>query len=130
MAVTPLTGWLPPLIVSSKSATSTPDVASMPRNQFMLKLAGVSACGPPLVTSGIALAMPPVPVLMPTPAPSRRNQVSTVKVVALRPEPAPKVTKSLLPSRSTAEPTGVVGVAVASFEDPEALVEPSTAVTT
>ena len=32
MAVTPLTGWLPPLIVSSKSATSTPVVASMPRN--------------------------------------------------------------------------------------------------
>ena len=47
----------------------------------MLRLAGVSASAPPLVTSGMALAMPPVPVVTPTPAPSRRNQVSSVKLV-------------------------------------------------
>ena len=36
----------------------------------------------PLVTSGMALAMPPLPVLVPTPAPVRLNHVSSVKVVA------------------------------------------------
>ena len=47
----------------------------------MLTLAGLSASAPPLVTSGIALAMPPVPVVTPTPAPVRLNQVSSVKLV-------------------------------------------------
>ena len=58
----------------------------------MLTLAGVSASAPPLVTSGIALAMPPVPVVTPTPAPVRRNQVSSVKLVAPRAGAVPNVT--------------------------------------
>ena len=57
----------------------------------MFTLAGVSASARPLVISGMALAMPPVPVLVPTPAPVRWNQSSSVKVEALRPGAAPKV---------------------------------------
>ena len=51
----------------------------------MLTLAGVSASARPLVISGIALAMPPLPVLVPTPPPVQRNQDSRVKVEASRP---------------------------------------------
>ena len=54
----------------------------------MLTLAGVSASAPPLVTSGMAEAMPPVPVDVATPAPSRRNQVSMVKFWTPRPVPS------------------------------------------
>ena len=41
----------------------------------------------PLVTSGIALAMPPVPVSVPTPVPVRLNQVSSVNVEPRGPAP-------------------------------------------
>ena len=50
----------------------------------MLTLAGVSASARPFVISGIALAMPPVPVLVPTPAPVRRNHSSSVKFVRVQ----------------------------------------------
>ena len=58
----------------------------------MLTLAGVSASAPPLVTSGMALVMPPVPVVTPTPAPVRLNQVSSVKLVTSSAGARPKVT--------------------------------------
>ena len=58
----------------------------------MLTVAGVSASARPFVTSGIALAMPPLPVLVPTPPPVQRNQVSSVSVDASRPGAAPNVT--------------------------------------
>ena len=45
--------------------------------------AGVSPSARPFVMSGIALAMPPLPVFVPTPAPVRLNHSSTVNV-ALR----------------------------------------------
>ena len=64
----------------------------MPRNQFMLMSAGLSCSAPPLDMSGMAELMPPSPVVTPTPAPSRRNQVSIVKSVVLSPGFAPKVT--------------------------------------
>ena len=51
-----------------------------------------SASARPLVTSGMASTMPPVPVLVETPALSRLNQVSMVNVAASRPGAAPKVT--------------------------------------
>ena len=45
----------------------------------------------PFVTSGIAVT-PPVPLKVAMPAPSRRNQVSSVKVDDPSPGAAPKVT--------------------------------------
>src|SRR4029453_7846980 len=55
----------------------------------------------PLVTSGTAV-MPPVPVLVPTPAPDRRNQVSTVNGAApSAPAAAPNVTWSFVPSNAS-----------------------------
>ncbi len=45
----------------------------------------------PLVTRGIA-STPPVPVLVETPAPSRLNQVSTVKFAAPSPGAGPNDT--------------------------------------
>ena len=45
----------------------------------MFRLAGVSASARPFVISGMALAMPPLPVLVPTPAPVRLNHSSSVK---------------------------------------------------
>ncbi len=85
----------------------------------MLRLAGVSASPRPLVTSGMALASPPVPVVVVTPVPSRRNQHSTVKVLAPRDEAVPKVTWSLTPSSFTpvwawAPPLGISGNTSAS----------------
>src|SRR3954470_2926910 len=65
----------------------------------MLTLAGVSDSGRPLVTSGIALVMPPGAVVMPLPAPVARNRVSRVNVVAPRPGAGPKVTYWLVPLR-------------------------------
>ena len=47
---------------------------------------------PPLVISGIALVMPPVPVVTPTPGPVRRNQVSSVNVVTPSAGADPNVT--------------------------------------
>ena len=49
----------------------------------MFRLVGRLALGAPLVTSGIALAMPSVPVVTPMPAPVRLNHVSMVKLVTL-----------------------------------------------
>ena len=48
-----------------------------------MSAAGVSASARPLVMSGIASGMPPVPVFVPMPAPVRLNHSSTVNV-ALR----------------------------------------------
>ena len=82
----------------------------------MLTLAGVSACGRPLVTSGMALVMPPVPVLVAdagavAPEPGLDREGGGAEAGA-----GPKVTWSLVPSKSSAEPVGTVGVAEASFE--------------
>src|SRR6266536_2891813 len=63
----------------------------------MFRFAGVSASARPLVTSGIALARPPAPVLVPTPAPVRLNHVSSVNCVAPSPGAGPKVTYWLDP---------------------------------
>ena len=48
-----------------------------------MSAAAVSASARPLVMSGIASGMPPVPVFVPMPAPVRLNHSSTVNV-ALR----------------------------------------------
>src|SRR5436309_3764940 len=75
-----------------------------------------SASARPLLRSGIASGMPPVPVLVPTPAPSCLNHVSMVNVAVPRPGAGPKVTYSFVPSKSSAVPAAVavgVGVAVA-----------------
>ena len=58
----------------------------------MFTLAGVSASAPPLVTSGMALVMPPLPVVTPMPAPVRLNHVSTVKSVTFNAAALPRVT--------------------------------------
>ena len=47
----------------------------------MFRFAGVSASALPFARSGIAFASPSVPVLVPTPAPLRLNQVSSVNCV-------------------------------------------------
>ncbi len=64
-----------------------------------------SASARPLVTSGMAV-MPPLPVLVPTPAPVRWNQVSSVNVAAPSPGAAPNVTYWLLPLKARAVPAG------------------------
>src|SRR6266540_5054800 len=68
-----------------------------------------SASARPFVTSGIALAMPPLPVLVPMPAPVRLNQVSSVNVAAPRPGAAPNVTYWLEPLswRADADPAAL-----------------------
>src|SRR6188508_717236 len=96
----------------------------------MLTLAGVSASAPPFVISGIALAMPPVPVVTPTPAPVRLNQVSRVKVVTPRLLALPKVTYWLVPLNWSAAPAVADGVALAGAEPGERLAELSTATMT
>ena len=55
----------------------------------------------PFVTSGTATT-PPVPVFVAMPAPSRRNQVSTVKSEAPRPGAGPNVTNAFVPPKSIA----------------------------
>ncbi len=62
-----------------------------------MSAAAVSASARPFVMRGIADAMPPVPVLVPTPAPVRLNQSSTVNWAERRPGEAPIVTYWLLP---------------------------------
>src|SRR6266536_5368123 len=69
-----------------------------------MSLASPSASARPFVTSGIALAKPPVPVLVPTPAPLRLSQHSSVNVDAPNPGAAPKVTYWLLPLNCSAVP--------------------------
>ena len=61
---------------------------------------------------------PPVPVLVAMPAPSRRNQVSTVKTDAPRPGAGPNVTNAFVPPKSIAlfdgfESTVIVTVSLA-----------------
>src|SRR6185369_1028631 len=63
----------------------------------MLRLAGVSASARPFVIRGIAFATPPVPVLVPAPAPVRLNHSSRVKFVTPRAGAAPNVTYWLVP---------------------------------
>jgi hypothetical protein len=95
MVVVPLTGWLRPGVVppapSSKSAIKTSLASSMPRKKFMSTLLP-SDSDVPLVTSGIAVVMPPLPVDTAVPTPSRRNQHSTVNCARSSAGGSPKVT--------------------------------------
>ena len=95
----------------------------------MFRLAGVSASARPLVTSGIAEAIPPVPVLVPTPAPVRLNQVSSVNWGAPSEAACPIVTYWLEPLNWSALLLAC-GVAAASFDACDSASEASTAVTT
>ena len=84
--VTPVTGWFwpsgpAPPGPSSKSAHSTPSEERMPRKKFM-SWVPPSLSGAPWVTSGTAVTPPP-PVETAVPAPSRRNQHSTVNCARL-----------------------------------------------
>ena len=98
-----VTGWFTPPAVSSKSAAMTSSMVaavflvSIPRNQFMLRFRGVSPSPRPLVTSGTTVARPPVPVLVATPAPVRRNHVSMVKLWTPVAGASPKPTYWLVP---------------------------------
>src|SRR5437773_2733991 len=65
----------------------------------------------PLVTSGTAV-MPPVPVVVVAPAPSRRNHASIVNVAAPRPGAGPIVTYAFVPPKSIALLTGAAAVTV------------------
>src|SRR3954466_15818737 len=87
-----------------------------------------SASARPFVTSGIALAMPPEPVLVPMPAPVRLNHVSSVNCAAPSPGAAPIVTYWLDPlnANACAVGGGGCGVAVVS-EAADELPDPSTA---
>src|SRR6266511_3345739 len=69
-----------------------------------------SASARPLVTSGIALAMPPEPVLVPIPAPVRLNHVSNVNCAAPSPGASPNVTYWLDPFNCKAD-AGAAAVA-------------------
>ena len=75
--------------------------------------------------------MPPVPVVTPTPAPVRLNQVSRVKVVTPRAEALAEghvVVRAVeLQRRAGGQPTASP---TTSFDAGEALPEPSTAMTT
>src|SRR5512133_1539390 len=86
----------------------------------------------PFVTSGIALANPPLPVLVPAPGPVRSNQVSSVKREAPSDGACPKVTYWLEPlkARAVALGGGACGVAETSLEADELFAELSTAVRT
>jgi hypothetical protein len=83
-----------------------------------------------LVSSGIALAMPPVPVLVPAPVPVRRNQSSTVNVLAFSAGAAPKVTYWLEPLSCTPPFAEAVDWPEAGAEATDWLPAASTAVTT
>ena len=96
----------------------------------MFRLAGVSASARPFEISGIALATPPVPVLVPTPVPVRLNHSSSVRLWALSVGAAPNVTYWLDPFSCRPRPAAALGVAVASFEAGERFAEASTATTT
>ena len=76
------------------------------------------------------MAMPPVPVLVPTPAPVRLNQSSTVNWRRSKTRDAPNVTYWLLPFSWIAEFVTTSGVAVTSFEEADLFPALSTAVTT
>jgi hypothetical protein len=83
----------------------------------------------PLLSSGIA-PTPPVPVEVATPADSRRNHSSSVKVGVPRPSARPKVTYWLVPLKRSALTIGAAGVALTSFEGAERLPARSSATTT
>ena len=62
------------------------------------------AFGRPFVISGIALVIPPVPVVVPTPAPVRLNHSSIVKVALRRSAEPPSVAYWLEPFNCSAVP--------------------------
>ena len=73
----------------------------------------VSASALPFATRGIASAMPPVPVFVPSPTPSRRSHNSIVNAVSWRAAGLPKLAYAgwaALPERLSAPfvTTGVV----------------------
>ena len=87
IAVVPVIGWfalrsaaaLPLLEVGHELAAAGVDA------EEVVDVGGRRlAFGRPFVISGIALAIPPVPVLVPTPAPVRLNHSSTVNVALRR----------------------------------------------
>ncbi|SRR6266542_4429804 len=88
-----------------------------------------SASARPLVSSGIALAMPPLPVFVPTPTPVRSNHVSSVNREAPNDGAAPNVTYWLEPSNDNAVAVGggACAVADASADGVELLPDVSTA---
>ena len=98
----------------------------------MSTLRAVSASARPLVISGIALAMPPVPVLVPTPAPVRLNHSSRVKLVAPTDgsAAAPKVTYWLVPLSCRPVPALADGVALTVGRGAEASWPPASTATT
>ncbi len=96
----------------------------------MFRFAGVSASARPFEISGIALAMPPVPVLVPAPAPVRLNHSSSVKLWAFSVGAEPKVTYWVDPFSCRPRPAAMFGVAVASADAGERFAEASTATTT
>src|SRR6266850_1216896 len=65
----------------------------------------------PFVTSGTAVR-PPDPVVVVTPAPSRRNHASIVNVAAPSPGAGPSATYALVPPKSIAWLSGPAGVTV------------------
>src|SRR5215213_1869155 len=96
----------------------------------MFRFAGVSASALPFVTNGTADATPPLPVLVPIPAPVRRNHVSNVKCAEPNAAADPIVTYWLEPLNSSAcGPAGACGVALASGDGADAFHELSTATT-
>src|SRR5450759_5964534 len=68
----------------------------------MLRFAGVSTSARPLVMTGIAFAIPPNPVLVPTPPPVQLTHASRVKLAALSPDAWPNVTYWELPLKASA----------------------------
>ena len=75
--------------------------------------------------------MPPVPVLVPTPAPVRLNQsLERERARDSRPAAVPNVTYWLVPFSCRPELGAVTASALASFDAPDALLDVSTAVTT
>ena len=84
----------------------------------------------PFEISGIALAMPPQPVDVPTPAPVRRNHSSSVKFEVFSAGAAPSVTYWLVPLSCRPLPAAAFGVAAASFEAAERRAVESAATTT
>ena len=91
-----------------------------------------SASARPFVTSGIALAMPPVPVRVPTPAPVAPEPGLEGEAAARRDRAAalPKVTYWLVPFSCSAVPALADGVALTAADAGERPPALSTATTT
>src|SRR5215210_1158859 len=85
----------------------------------MLTLAGVSASARPFVITGMALAIPPLPVLVPTPPPVHLTHASSVNLAVPSPLADPNVTYWLEPLNVRApEPTGAASVTVGPESSP------------